>query len=172
MRAPTMFNLRMDPYERAEITSNTYNDFLLRRSFLSCPHRRSLSSSSIRSRNSRRARSRRASASIRSWSSWRSRQAAELTMPRRPASVDGPARCPLWSKSSLYRFQVTDSVNSRRSSLGWRIAGLEVHPDAPERSVDLQHVSFSSMEAVVLCAVAHVKIVNMQDVRRKAGRGC
>jgi arylsulfatase len=37
MRAPTMFNLRMDPYERAEITSNTYNDFLFRRSFLVVP---------------------------------------------------------------------------------------------------------------------------------------
>jgi arylsulfatase A-like enzyme len=37
LRAPTMFNLRMDPYERAEITSNTYNDFLLRRSFLVVP---------------------------------------------------------------------------------------------------------------------------------------
>jgi arylsulfatase len=37
MRAPTMFNLRMDPYERAEITSNTYNDYLLRRSFLVVP---------------------------------------------------------------------------------------------------------------------------------------
>jgi len=36
-RAPTMFNLRMDPYERAEITSNTYNDYLLRRSFLVVP---------------------------------------------------------------------------------------------------------------------------------------
>jgi arylsulfatase len=32
-----MFNLRMDPYERAEITSNTYNDWLLRRSFLVVP---------------------------------------------------------------------------------------------------------------------------------------
>ena len=37
MRAPTMFNLRMDPYERAEITSNTYNDWILRRSFLVVP---------------------------------------------------------------------------------------------------------------------------------------
>jgi arylsulfatase A-like enzyme len=37
MRAPTMFNLRMDPYERAEITSNSYNDWLLRRSFLVVP---------------------------------------------------------------------------------------------------------------------------------------
>jgi arylsulfatase len=37
LRAPTMFNLRMDPYERAEITSNTYNDFLLRRAFLVVP---------------------------------------------------------------------------------------------------------------------------------------
>jgi arylsulfatase A-like enzyme len=34
MRGPTMFNLRMDPYERAEITSNTYNDWILRRSFV------------------------------------------------------------------------------------------------------------------------------------------
>lgn len=37
LRAPTMFNLRMDPYERAEITSNTYNDYLFRRSFLVVP---------------------------------------------------------------------------------------------------------------------------------------
>jgi arylsulfatase A-like enzyme len=37
MRAPTMFNLRMDPYERAEITSNVYNDWLIRRSFLIVP---------------------------------------------------------------------------------------------------------------------------------------
>ena len=37
MRAPTMFNLRMDPYERAEITSNSYNDWMLRRSFLVVP---------------------------------------------------------------------------------------------------------------------------------------
>jgi arylsulfatase A-like enzyme len=37
MRAPTMFNLRMDPYERAEITSNTYDDWVLRRSFLVVP---------------------------------------------------------------------------------------------------------------------------------------
>jgi arylsulfatase len=29
-----MGNLRMDPYERAEITSNTYNDWIMRRGFL------------------------------------------------------------------------------------------------------------------------------------------
>jgi len=29
-----MFNLRMDPYERAEITSNTYNDWMVRRGIL------------------------------------------------------------------------------------------------------------------------------------------
>jgi len=32
-----MFNLRMDPYERAEITSNTYNDWTLRHAFLAVP---------------------------------------------------------------------------------------------------------------------------------------
>jgi arylsulfatase len=31
LRAPTLVNLRMDPYERAEITSNTYNEWALRR---------------------------------------------------------------------------------------------------------------------------------------------
>ena len=32
-----MYNLRMDPYERADITSNTYNDWAIRRSFLAVP---------------------------------------------------------------------------------------------------------------------------------------
>jgi arylsulfatase len=37
MRAPKMYNLRMDPYERADITSNTYNDYIIRRAFLVVP---------------------------------------------------------------------------------------------------------------------------------------
>ena len=37
LRAPTMFNLRMDPYERAEITSNTWNDWSLRHSYMVVP---------------------------------------------------------------------------------------------------------------------------------------
>jgi arylsulfatase A-like enzyme len=37
LRAPMMYNLRMDPYERASITSNTYNEWVLRRSFLAVP---------------------------------------------------------------------------------------------------------------------------------------
>ncbi len=37
LRAPKMYNLRMDPYERADITSNTYNDWVIRRSFLVVP---------------------------------------------------------------------------------------------------------------------------------------
>ena len=37
MRGPTLFNLRMDPYERAEITSNTYNDWSLRHAFIVVP---------------------------------------------------------------------------------------------------------------------------------------
>ena len=31
MRGPKLYNLRMDPYERADVTSNTYNDYLIRR---------------------------------------------------------------------------------------------------------------------------------------------
>jgi arylsulfatase len=34
---PLIFNLRRDPYERAEITSNTYYDWLIDRAFLLVP---------------------------------------------------------------------------------------------------------------------------------------
>jgi arylsulfatase len=37
MRAPKMFDLRMDPYERADITSNTYNDWLFKHAFFAVP---------------------------------------------------------------------------------------------------------------------------------------
>ena len=34
LRAPKLFNLRTDPYERADITSNTYYDWLLNSDFI------------------------------------------------------------------------------------------------------------------------------------------
>jgi arylsulfatase len=37
LRIPLMFNLRRDPYERAQTTSNTYYDWLLDRAFLLVP---------------------------------------------------------------------------------------------------------------------------------------
>jgi arylsulfatase A-like enzyme len=37
LRLPKMFNLRMDPYERADITSNTYWDWLIDHAFLLVP---------------------------------------------------------------------------------------------------------------------------------------
>jgi arylsulfatase len=37
LRVPLMFNLRRDPYERSEITSNTYYDWMLDRAFLLVP---------------------------------------------------------------------------------------------------------------------------------------
>lgn len=37
LRLPLIFNLRRDPYERSEITSNTYYDWLLDRAFLLVP---------------------------------------------------------------------------------------------------------------------------------------
>jgi len=37
LRVPKIFNLRMDPYERADITSNTYYDWLLSRAYLLLP---------------------------------------------------------------------------------------------------------------------------------------
>ncbi|MGA8164427.1 MAG: arylsulfatase [Waddliaceae bacterium] len=37
LRIPKIFNLRMDPYEMADITSNTYYDYLLNHAFLMIP---------------------------------------------------------------------------------------------------------------------------------------
>jgi arylsulfatase len=37
LRVPKLFNLRMDPYERADITSNTYYDWAIRHAFLVVP---------------------------------------------------------------------------------------------------------------------------------------
>jgi arylsulfatase len=37
LRTPYIFNLRMDPYEHAQITSNTYYDWMFRHIFLLVP---------------------------------------------------------------------------------------------------------------------------------------
>ena len=37
LRIPKMFHLRRDPFEKADITSNTYYDWLLDRTFLLVP---------------------------------------------------------------------------------------------------------------------------------------
>jgi arylsulfatase len=37
LRVPLMFNLRTDPYEFAQITSNTYYDYLLDHAYLLVP---------------------------------------------------------------------------------------------------------------------------------------
>jgi arylsulfatase len=37
LRCPKLFNLRTDPYERADITSNTYYDWMLERVWLFTP---------------------------------------------------------------------------------------------------------------------------------------
>jgi hypothetical protein len=37
LRVPKIFNLRTDPYERADITSNTYYDWLLEHAFQLVP---------------------------------------------------------------------------------------------------------------------------------------
>ncbi len=37
LRVPLIYNLRLDPYERADITSNTYYDWLLDHAFMLVP---------------------------------------------------------------------------------------------------------------------------------------
>ncbi len=63
LRLPKIFNLRTDPYERADITSNTYWDWMFDHAFLLVPAQADRAASSWRpSRSSRPARRRRASA--------------------------------------------------------------------------------------------------------------
>ena len=66
LRVPKLFNLRTDPFERADMTSNTYYDWFIDNGYIDHGRdRRSSRSSSRRSRSSRRARRRRASRSTR-----------------------------------------------------------------------------------------------------------
>jgi len=72
LRVPKLFNLRTDPYEYADITSNTYYDWFMRRDFLPSTPRRWRRRSSTPSGSSRRGTSRPPSASTRRWKSSRS----------------------------------------------------------------------------------------------------
>ena len=90
LRIPKLFNLRTDPFERADITSNTYYDWFIDNGYMIfAAHGDRGRSSSRRSRTSRRGRRRRASRSTRR--SRRCEDAAE----RGPLS-DGRAS-PSWS---------------------------------------------------------------------------
>ena len=74
LRVPKLFNLRTDPFERADVTSNTYWDwYIAKRLHDLGGARRSWPSSSRRSRTSRRARRRRASRSTRRSRRWSGR---------------------------------------------------------------------------------------------------
>ena len=63
LRAPKLFNLRTDPFERADITSNTYWDWVIDRIYLVLYGSAIATSSWRHSRSFRRARSRRRSRS-------------------------------------------------------------------------------------------------------------
>ena len=66
LRGPKLFNLRTDPYERADITSNTYYDWMFDRVFVFTPAQAYVARACCRrSSSSRSGRSRRASTSSR-----------------------------------------------------------------------------------------------------------
>jgi arylsulfatase len=58
LRIPKIFNLRTDPYERADQTSNTYYDWLLDHAFLLVPAQSVVGDFWQRLKNSLRARER------------------------------------------------------------------------------------------------------------------
>jgi hypothetical protein len=66
-RVPLFFNPRMDPYERAQITSNSYYAWTLKKAYFAYGRRRSSQLLSRRSKNFRLRSGRKASASTRSW---------------------------------------------------------------------------------------------------------
>ena len=69
LRVPKMFDLRADPYERADITSNTYYDWVLDHAYLVVPAQAGVAQFFRPSPSSRRRSARRASRSTRSRSS-------------------------------------------------------------------------------------------------------
>ena len=71
LRVPKLFNLRTDPFEYADITSNTYYDWFMRRDYFVFYATAMCSGSSTRSRSSRPGTHRPASASTRSSRSWK-----------------------------------------------------------------------------------------------------
>ena len=89
LRVPKLFNLRMDPFERADITSNTYYDWLLDNDYIVLAATGSSRSSWPPSRSSRRARRPRASRSTRSS---RSSRRADLGPLMLASWNDGAAR--------------------------------------------------------------------------------
>jgi arylsulfatase A-like enzyme len=76
-RVPLIYNLRMDPYERADITSNTYWDWSLRKMHLLMGSRRSSRSSSPPSRTTRHGSGHRAFPLTRSWRSCSNQRATD-----------------------------------------------------------------------------------------------
>ena len=77
LRVPKLFNLRTDPFERADVTSNTYYDWFIDNDYIALAgDGRGRRSSWRRSRSSRRGRRRRASRSTRSSRSSRRRSTA------------------------------------------------------------------------------------------------
>jgi hypothetical protein len=99
-RLPKIFNLRFNPYEQADITSNTTTT--RRCNGFSCSFRlkRSSSSSSRHSRSSRLSKSRRASALSKCWSKCRAHRVAEVRprMPRQSQVLSAALRrnSPRW----------------------------------------------------------------------------
>ena len=91
LRVPKMFNLRMDPYERADVVSDQYYDWLVEeRLHHHRWHAQGRRTSSKHSWTIRRASARRASASIRSAQAWTRRS----TSPSRSAVLKNRAsRC-------------------------------------------------------------------------------
>ena len=66
LRAPKLFNLRTDPYERADITSNTYFDWMIDRIWVFTPAQAYVANAAaVVPSSSRSGRSRPASTSIR-----------------------------------------------------------------------------------------------------------
>ena len=65
LRVPKIFNLRTDPYERADITSNTYYDWVLDHAWVLVPAQAYVARMLQTLPSSRPARSRRASTSTR-----------------------------------------------------------------------------------------------------------
>jgi hypothetical protein len=76
LRVPKLFNLRTDPFERADVTSNTYWDWYMSKAYMILAAQAIVSQFLATFRHSHRDRRPRPSPSTRRWQRWRKRSAA------------------------------------------------------------------------------------------------
>ena len=118
LRAPKLFNLRSDPFERAQHEAGDYGKWFVEHLFVLVPAQAIVGSTCRHSRNFRRGRSRAASRSNRPWRSCTERRSTAAIDRARVAAMEGSNM----KSISLFLRRSAGALCSRR----WRLLALSL----------------------------------------------